>query len=102
MRASGDVGEGLVYRDALDVRGEITQDFDRGVAEPLVFGEVSGDENELRTELPRAASGHAAPDAEGPRFVRRRQHDSTTDRNRPAPEARVEQLLDRGIKRVEI
>src|SRR5512142_655366 len=102
MRASCDVGEGLVDGDALDVRGEVTQDSDRGVTEPLVIAEVSGDENEARTELPRAPSRHAASYAEGPRFVRSREHDSAADRNRPAAEARVKQLLDRGIKSVEV
>ena len=37
MRAAGDVGEGLVDRDALDQRREVVEHLDRGVAEPLVL-----------------------------------------------------------------
>ena len=84
MRAPGDVGEGLIDRDALYGRREITEHSDRGVAEPLVFVEVSGDEDEVGTELPRAPSRHAASHAESPRLVGRREHDSAADRNRPA------------------
>jgi hypothetical protein len=102
MRAACDVGEGLVDRDALDGRREIAQDSDGGVAEPLVFVEVSADKYEVGTELPRASSRHAAVYAEGPRFVGGREHDAAADRNRLAAQARVEQLFDRRIKGVEI
>ena len=43
--AAGDVGEGLVDRDALDQRGEVAEDSDRGVAEPLVVAEMPADED---------------------------------------------------------
>ncbi len=102
MRASGHVGEGLVDGDALDGRREIAQDSDGGVAEPLVFVEMSIDEHEVGTELPRAPSRHAASYAEGPRFVGGREHDAAADRNRLAAQARVEQLFDRRIKGVEV
>jgi hypothetical protein len=84
MRASCDVGEGLIDRDALYGRREITQHSDGRVAQPLVFVEVSGDENEVGTELPRAPPRHAASHAQSPRFVGSREHDSAADRNRPA------------------
>src|SRR5262245_38523225 len=102
MRAPGNVGEGLVDGDALDGRREIAQYADGGVAEPLVFLEMSADKHEVGTELPRAASRHAASYAEGPRFVRGRKHDAAADRNRFAAQARVEQLFDRSIKGVEV
>src|SRR5262245_33449666 len=102
MRAPGHVGEGLVYGDALDGRREIAQYPDRGVAEPLVFVEMSADKREVGTELPRASSRHATSYAEGPRFVRGGEHDAAADRNRLAPQARVEQLFDRRIKGVEV
>jgi hypothetical protein len=70
--------------DALCGRREIAQHPDRGVAEPLVFVEVPGNENEVGTELPRAPSRHAAPHAGGPRFLGSREHDAAADRNRPA------------------
>jgi hypothetical protein len=70
MGASCDVSEGLVDGDALDGRRKIAQYCDGGVTETLVFIEMSGDKDDVGTELPRAASGHAAPYAEGPRFVR--------------------------------
>src|SRR5687768_4598324 len=102
MRAPGHVGESLVDGDALDRRREIAQDSDGGVAEPLIFGEMSADKHEVVTELPRAPSRHAASYAEGPRFVGGREHDAATDRNRLAAKARVQQLFDRRIKGVEV
>src|SRR5262245_25839769 len=102
MRAPSNVGEGLVDGDALDGRREIAQDSDGGVAEPLVFVEMSADEHEVRAELPRPASRHAASYAEGPRFVGGRENDAAADRNRLASQARVEQLFDRSIKGVEV
>src|SRR5687767_12751610 len=102
MRAPCNVGEGLVDGDALYGRREIAQDSNGGVAEPLVFGEMSADKNEVGTELPRAPSRHAASYAEGPRFVGGREHDAAADRNRLAAQARVKQLFDRRIKGVEV
>src|SRR5438477_12440318 len=102
MCAPGHVGEGLVDGDALDGRREIAQDSDGGVTEPLVFVEMSADKHEVGTELPRAPSRHAASYAEGPRFVRGREHDAAADRNRLAAQARVKQLFDRRIKGVEV
>ena len=75
---------------------------DGGVAEPLVFVEMSADKHEVGTELPRAPSRHAASYAEGPRFVGGREHDAAADRNRLAAQARVKQLFDRRIKGVEV
>src|SRR5437867_9214474 len=102
MRAPGHVGEGLVDGDALDRRREIAQDSDGGIAEPLVFVEMSADKHEVGTELPRAPSRHAASYSEGPRFVGGREHHAAADRNRLAPQARVEQLFDRRIEGVEV
>ena len=90
MRAAGDVGEGLVDRDALDQRGEVAEDGDRGVAEPLVVAEVPADEDEVGTELPRRASGHAAADPEGLGLVGGGEDDAAADGDRPAAEARVQ------------
>src|SRR5262245_66115645 len=102
MRAPGNVGEGLIDGDALDGRREIAQDCDGGIAEPLVFVEMSADKHEGGTELPRATSRHPASYAEGPRFVRGREHDAAADRNRLAAQARVKQLFDRRIEGVEV
>ena len=102
MRAAGDVGEGLVDRDALDQRGEVAEDGDRGVAEPLVVAEVPADEDEVGTELPRRASGHAAADPEGLRLVGGGEDDAAADGDRPAAEARVHELLDGSVEGVEV
>src|SRR5437899_6600280 len=102
MRAPGNVGEGFVDGDALDVRREIAQDSDGGVAEPLVFVEMSTDKHEVGTELPRAPSRHTASYAEGPRLVGGREHDAAADRNRLAAQPRVEQLFDGRVKGVEV
>src|SRR4026208_1222192 len=102
MLPPGNVGESLVDGDALDGRREIAQDSDGGVAEPLVFVEMSADKHEVGTELPRAPSRHAASYAEGPRFVGGRENDAAADRNRLAAPAGGKQLFDRRIKRVEV
>src|SRR6187200_3437928 len=102
MRASCNVGEGLVDRNPLDGRREIAQDSDGGVTEPLVFAEVSADKHEVGTELPRTPSRHAASYAEGARFVGGRENDTAADRDRFAAQARVEQLFDGRIKGVEV
>src|SRR4030095_2452328 len=102
MRAPCNVSEGLVDGDALDGRREIAQDSDGGVAEPLVFVEMSADKHEVVTELPRAPSRHAASYAEGPRFVGGRENDAAADGNRLVSPARVKQLFDRSIKGVEV
>src|SRR5262245_40738651 len=102
MRAPCNVGKGLVDGDAFDGRREIAQDSDGGVAEPLVFGEMSADKNKVGTELPRASSGHAAPNAERPRLVRGRENDTAADGNGPAAQARVKQLFDGRVKGVEV
>src|SRR5262245_30836306 len=102
MRAPRHVGEGLVDGDALDGRREIAQDCDGGIAESLIFVEVSAHKSDVGTELARAASRHAASYAEGPRLVRGREHDAAADRNRLAAQARVKQLFDRRIKGVEV
>jgi len=41
-------------------------------------------------------------DPESLGFVRGGEHDPATHRNRPAAQGRVEQLLDRGVKGVQI
>src|SRR4029453_4310124 len=87
MRTPCNVGEGLVDGDALDGRREIAQDSDGGIAEPLVFVEMSAKKNEVVTELPCAPARHAASYSEGPRFVGGRENDAAADGNRLAAEA---------------
>jgi hypothetical protein len=101
-RGAGDIGEGFVDGDALDGRREIAQHVDGGVAEPLIVLEMAADENELRTKLARAPSGHAAANAEGSGLIRSREHHAAADGDRLAPQRRIEQLLDRGIEGVEV
>ena len=102
MRAAGDVGEGLVDRDALDQRREVAEHADRGVAEPLVLLEMPADEDQLRAKLARPPARHAAVHAEGLRLVGRGEHHPAADGDRLAAQRRVEQLLDRGVEGVEI
>ena len=102
MRAAGDVGESLVDRDALDQRREVAEHTNRRVSEPLVFLEMSAGEDQLRAELLRPPSRHAAMHAERFRLIGRRQHNPAADRDRLAQQRRVEQLLDRRIEGVEV
>src|SRR5882757_7049011 len=100
MRTPCNVGEGLVDGDALDGRREVAQDSDGGVAEPLVFGEMSAHKNEVVTELPCPPSRHTASYAEGSRFIGGRENDAAADGNRLSAQARVKQLFNRRIKGV--
>ncbi len=68
----------------------------------MVLLEVTADEDELRTELARLAARHAALRAERLGLVGRCQHHAATDRDRLAAQARIEELLDRGIEGVQI
>ena len=96
------VGESLVDRDPLDQRREVAQYPDRGVAEPLVLLEVPADEDQVGAKRSRPPSRHAAVDAEGLRFVRRREHHAAPYRDRPPLEGRIEHLFDRSVERVQV
>jgi low temperature requirement protein LtrA len=102
VQRPGDVEEGLIDGDALHVRCEIAEDVDHGIAEPLIFGEVPTDEGEVRAKPLRPPAGHAATDAEPLRLVRRCQHHSPADRDRPTAKGRIEHLLHRRVERVEV
>ena len=97
-----DIGKGLVDRDPLDERCEITQHLDRGVAQPLVVLEMAADKSELRTEFARPPSRHPAANPERLGFIRGGQHHAPTNGDRPAAQRRVEQLLDRGVEGIQI
>jgi hypothetical protein len=63
---------------------------------------MAADKDEIRTELARLPSWHAAADSEYPGFVRSRKHDTAADGDGLAAQGRIEQLLDRGIKSVKV
>ena len=63
---------------------------------------MAADEDELRTELARPSSRHAATDAEGLGLVGGGEHDPAADGDGLAAERGVEQLLNRGIEGVEV
>jgi hypothetical protein len=50
----------------------------------------------------RLPTRHAAADPERPGFVRRGKHNPAADSNGFAAQRRVKQLLDRGIKGIEV
>jgi hypothetical protein len=94
MGAARDVGKSLVDGNPLDERRIFTQNFDGGVAQPLVLIEMAVDKSQLRTELAGPPSGHTATDTEGLGFVRSGKHNPAAHGDRPASQRRVEQLLD--------
>ena len=57
LLGASDVGKGLVDRDPLDERREVTEHLDGGVTQPLIVLEVAADEDELGAELARLAPG---------------------------------------------
>ena len=68
----------------------------------MVVLEMALDKNELRTELARLPSRHAAADPEGLGFVGSGKHNPSTDGDRLPAQRRVEQLLDRGIEGIQV
>jgi hypothetical protein len=102
MRATRNVGERLIDGDALHERREIADHLDRGIAEPLVVLEVTADKYELRTQLARLPSRHAAAHPKSLRFVGRGKHDPAADGDRFAAQRRIKQLLYRSIKGVQV
>ncbi len=99
---SRDVGERLVDRDAFDSRRIVRENRDRRIAQALVFAEVAAGEDKLRTELTGFAARHAARDPARARFVGGCEHHAAADRDRPAAQDRLQQLLDRRIERVQV
>ena len=102
MGAARNVAKGLVDRNPLDQRREVADHLDGGIAQPLVILEMAADKSELRTELARLPSRHAAADPKGLGFVGSGKHNPATDGDGLAAQRRVEQLLDRGIKGIQV
>src|SRR3984893_8411695 len=63
---------------------------------------MAADKSELRTKLARLPSRHAAADPEGLGFVRSGEHNPSTDGDGSAAQRRGEQLIDRGIERIQV
>jgi hypothetical protein len=63
---------------------------------------MAADKDQLRAELTRLPSRHSAADAEVLGFVRCSKHDPTADRDGLTAQRRIEQLLDRGIKGIQV
>ena len=98
----GNLEEGLIDRDALDDRGEVGQHGHHLVTEALVLTEIARHEAEARAQLAGPPPRHPTLNAEGLRLVGRGQHDASPDSDRLAGQGRVEQLLDRCVKRIEV
>ncbi len=96
------VGESLIDGNPLYERREIAHHLEGGVAQSLIFIEMAADENELWTELARSPSRHSATHAEDFGFVRGGKHHAAADSDGLAPQRRIEQLLDRRIKGVQV
>jgi hypothetical protein len=71
VRAAGNISEGFVDGNALDQRGEIVEDVDDRIAEPLVVAKMAADKNELRTKFARP-EGSVSDDDGKCRRARRR------------------------------
>ena len=96
------VGKGLVDRNALHRRGEVAQHVDGGVTQPLILPKMAGNEGKIRTKIAGAATRHAAANPECLGLVGCGKNDPAPDGHRLAAQARIEQLFDRGVKRVKI
>src|SRR5262249_38943992 len=102
MDGTRHIGKGLVDGNPLDERGEITQHLHGAGAQPLVVLEMPADKSELRAKLARVPSRHPAANPEGLGFIRSGKHDLVTNGDRLVTQRGVEQLLDRGVERVEV
>ena len=96
------IEEGLVDRHPLDQRSEVVEHVDDQVAQALILGEVSTDEDQVGAQPLGPPTGHRPVHAERPRLVRGGQYHTATDGDRPPLQARIEQLFHRGIERIEI
>ena len=63
---------------------------------------MPADDDQVGTQLTRAAPRHAAAHAKGLGFVRGGEHDAAADSEGFAAQGGVEQLLDRRIEGVEV
>jgi hypothetical protein len=79
MGAARNVRKSLVDGNPLDEGREIAEHLDGGIAQPLVVLEMAADKSELRTELARLPSRHAAADPEGLGFVGSGKHNPTSN-----------------------
>ena len=102
VHRSGDVEERLVDRDPLDERREVVEHLHHRVAEALVLRKWPPANAQARAELPGPPAGHPGVDAVRLRLVRRREHHAAADRDRPPGRRGIEQLLHRGVERVEV
>jgi hypothetical protein len=98
----GHVEKGFVDGNPFDEGGEIAQHLDHLVAQLLIPPKLPADKAETGAETARPPSRHARMDSERPGFVGRRQHHPAADRDRPAPQGRLEQLLDGRVERVQV
>ena len=98
----GHVEERLVDGDPLHERREVAEYRHDLVGEPLVLGEVPGDERQIGTQALGAPARHATLHTEPLRLVRRGQHHAAADGDGPPAQLRVQQLLDRRVEGVEI
>src|SRR5690606_25547486 len=97
-----DVEERLVDGDLFDVGGEAFEDLHhlRGILE-IAF-EGAGDDPQLWAEATGLGGGHRRADAEGPRLVAGGEDHPGSHRHGNPAERRVEELLYRGIERIQV
>jgi hypothetical protein len=99
---AGNFEECLINRHPLDSRREVVKDRYDLVAKLLIAAEVATDETKITAKLAGTPPWHAAADAVAPGFVRCRKHHVAAYCDWPVPKGRVQQLLNRRIKGIEI
>jgi hypothetical protein len=102
MRASSYIREGFIDGNALHEGRVIGHDPNGGIPQPLVLVETTSYKNQVPAELASLASGHAALNPEALGFIGRCQHYPTANGNRFPSQGRIEQLLYRSIKGIEV
>ena len=102
VRRSRDVEKGLVDRDLLDQRREVSTDVKHAITDVEVVAERTVDHDEFRTQLACFPEWHRRPHAERSRLVARGKHHAAADGDRFASQLGTTLLLDRCVERVEV
>ena len=72
------------------------------IAKLLILAKVTANEEEITAELTSPPTRHARPDSEPPGLIGRRQHDATAHSDGTVSQRRIQQLLDRRVKGVQV
>ena len=92
----------FVDRDPLDERRRVVKHLEHRLARFAVRGHPRRNDDDSRAQPTSLPAAHRGTDPERLGLVARSEHDATADDHRPAAQARIVALLDRGVERVQV